>query len=159
MAVAPSNTRDTGSQVLSDSSGPPQATLTTNSSSLPSGSRGTTLPHSTAGDYVQVGASPAPPLPLNETGAPQAICVHVSHPTTPDITRQDVCEKRYRAASWHISVGSHGKQHYRQPSSTSPHNPAFPSRNPGISWVIETVASVRSHRPRRLAHHHPARTL
>ena len=159
-AVAPTNTRDTGSQVLSASSGPFQATLTTNSPSLPSGSRGTTLPHSIVGNYVQVGASPAPPpLPLNGTGPPQAFCVQVGHPATPDITRRGARETRYRASSWHIPVGSHGQQRYRQPPSTRPRDPELPPRNPGMSWVVETAASARLRRPRRLARHRPTRTL
>ena len=111
---------------------PFQTTLTTNSSSLPSGSRGTTLPHSTVGDYAQAGASSAPPFSLNETGPPKTSCVHVGHPATPDITHQGACEKRYRAASWHISAGSHGQQRYRKPSPKRPHDPAFPPWNLGI---------------------------
>ena len=63
-AGATSNTRDTGSQVLSAPSGPSQATLTMNSSS-PSDNRGETLVHSTTGDCVQVGALPAVPLRLD----------------------------------------------------------------------------------------------
>ena len=47
-----------------------------------------------------VGASPAQPSPLNETGRPQASCVQVGQPATRDITRQGGREKRYRAASW-----------------------------------------------------------
>ena len=125
---------------------------------FPSGSRGKTLPHSTAGEYVQVGALPAPPLPASKNGPPQASCVRVGHPTTPDIPRQGACKKRYRNILAHFS-GEPWSTALSTALSNTPTRSRISPRNPGMSWVVETAASVRPHRSRRLARHHPARTL
>ena len=89
----------------SSCSPPPPGHLHDNSSLPPGGVLGKPLPISTAGDYVQVGRSPKPPLHLDETGPSQASCVQMGWPKTPHETRLSAREKRYSEKFWHVPTG------------------------------------------------------
>ena len=87
-------------------------------------------------------ASPAPSLPLVVATRLCAPRVRVGGPVSHDGILHVFCDRQYRARSWHMSLGNHGRPRHRSTPQTRPHHPAPQCRDAIRSWVVETALSA-----------------